>query len=118
MKLKLLLLYFFCSYISMCTISEQKQIDARLIRGCWKISGNEISFVSLSFSSDSLAVFLSRADTMYRFKYLVSKDLLILQDGNEQYKCPINFLSKDSFSFKDVVVNQRILSYTKDTCRN
>lgn len=84
--------------------------------GCWKQSGTNLSYTYLIFKRDSTAIFESKADTIYRFKYWVTKNELILEDVNRIYKCPILELTIKKFTFEDVVVNKKKLFYQRDSC--
>lgn len=85
--------------------------------GCWKQKVNEISYPTLYFARDSTAVFTSKADTVYRFKYWTEKGTLMLVDNNNKvYECLIIGYSDSVFSFRDEVVNKKVLSYQRDTC--
>ena len=117
MKNKIFLLPLYLLFGS-CTSQSNTKInisDNNLI-GCWKLKDDGISYVQLHFKKDSTAIFTSRADTVYRFRYRAYKNYLILEAKNRFYKCPIIECSDSTLSFKDEIINNKILNYSRDSC--
>lgn len=73
--------YSFLTLIFVLSCSS-KQLDGNDILGEWTLQskGSEINYPSISFVKDSLAVFTSRADTIYRYQYRVGTNSLIFKD--------------------------------------
>lgn len=112
------ILYFVFFLFSGCNSSNysSKEITTSDIIGCWKLKDNGISYTRLVFSKDSTAIFESKADTVYRFKYWIKDNFLMLEDNSKTFKCSIINYSVNTFSFKDVIVNQKVLNYFRDSC--
>lgn len=117
MRNKIILLPIYLLFGS-CSLPNNSKIniaDNNLI-GCWRLEGKGISYAHLDFKRDSTAIFTSRADTVYRFKYWVDKSFLMLETNNHIYKCPVTEYSDNTFSFKDEIINNKILNYSRDSC--
>jgi hypothetical protein len=100
------------------SFSSNKGNEAALIKGCWKnlkIDANS-GYPDLNFSSDSLAIFSSIADTMYRMKYWVKDNHLYLFDGKKLFKCPIVRLTDSMFYFVDSMVENAEIHYKRNSC--
>lgn len=80
---------------------SERRIDEVDLLGEWTLSSTtQINYPSVSFSSDSMAVFTSQADTIYRYRYFVKWDSLILIDiDGKQSRFKILELSKSSLIF-------------------
>ena len=56
--------------------------------GTWALtSANQINYPQITFKNDATAIFSSRGDTLYRFKFSVKGDQLYLKDlfGKEEH---------------------------------
>jgi hypothetical protein len=79
MKMKILLIELLL-IMGACNQNNTYIIDKNKLLGEWTLSKNEINYPSLTFNADSIAVFTSMADTIYRFKYSIKNNLIILKD--------------------------------------
>lgn len=50
------------------------------IIGAWALNKRQINYPELIFKKDNTCIFTSMGDTIYRFKYELEKDKLILED--------------------------------------
>jgi len=119
MKNKIFLLPFYLVFGSCISQSNTKvNISNNNLIGCWKLKDNGMSYVQLYFKKDSTAIVTSRADTIYRFSYWADKNYLILEAKDRLYKCPIIECSDSTLSFKDEIINNKILNYRRDSCKS
>lgn len=113
------ILYFVFFLFGSCNSTNNlKEITNSDIIGCWKLKDNGVSYTFLNFSKDSTAIFGSKADTVYRFKYWVKDNFLMLEDNSKTFKCPITHFTTNTFSFMDLIVNQKELKYFRDSCNS
>lgn len=69
----------------------------RSIIGTWILITNDVNYPSITFNSDSSAIFSSRGDTIYAYSYFVHNRHVILKDVyNERYMAGIILLTSDS----------------------
>lgn len=85
------------------------------IIGRWcLVNTSQINYPKISFNKDSIAVFESRMDTVYSFKYYIKKRYLILTQSNGKIiKNKIIFLNNDSLVFRSLIENKNIQVYIK-----
>ena len=74
------------------------------IVGKWCLGSNEINYPTVTFGTNSMAVFSSRMDTVYTFRYYVqSNKLNLVQPTREINKDRILKLTKDSLVFETLL---------------
>ena len=77
------------------------------MKGKWELKDNknQINYPILYFKEDSTAIFTSRADTVYRFKYSFKNDYIILKNTftPEITEWKILRLSNDELVFKSLL---------------
>jgi hypothetical protein len=84
------------------------------IEGTWYLNKKQVDFPSISFKSDNTCIFSSMGDTLYRFKYKIKDEYLILTDINNNIsKDKIMKISKDSLVFEKLWTNSSIQIYTR-----
>ena len=86
------------------------KIEPKKILGDWILIKNEsedqFNYPSAHFTSDSQAVFTSRLDTLYRFRYSVRGDSLILKDiNNNETVNRIKVLNKSVLIFSNLLMH-------------
>lgn len=96
-------LFLFLLLLQACTgapAAKSEYVNRHMLTGAWMHSSGSIHYPTLLFSKDSIAIFTSRADTLYRFRYRVSGNQLFLKDsrGNET-SGNISSLGNDSLVF-------------------
>lgn len=97
MKNIIIIFVFTCSSY----IAPEKTPDKDYsIIGRWCLITNEINYPSLTFGNDSIAIFDSKMDTLYSFKYYVNGDNLnLFQPNGDTNEYRILKLTKDSLRF-------------------
>jgi hypothetical protein len=108
-------LAFILVVIFSCTV-KHSNVNKTLILGTWNLSSynNSINYVQISFYEDSLAIFRSKADTIYRFKFYVEKNCLHIKsnNGNKEYYL-INKLDSEKLVFNSLRENKSVQTYKK-----
>ena len=70
------------------SVSQNSSVSSGKLLGEWILENeaDDVNYPKIEFSSDSTAVFSSRGDTIYRFKFQVKSDKLYLTDilGKEE----------------------------------
>lgn len=76
--IKVFLVYFL--FFSGCSVTDLKRSNKLL--GKWELTEKkfQVNYPILYFNTDSTAMFASRGDTIYRFKYQLRSGKLILKD--------------------------------------
>lgn len=85
------------------------------ILGEWILTTSQINYPIIQFNSDSTAIFSSRGDTIYRYKYYVQDDFLYLID-NEKNKNQFKIEKLDSLNlvFSNLLDNNEKQIYVKN----
>lgn len=97
-------------------IATSRSNSAKLV-GRWCLIDNQINYPTLTFQSDSLAIFGSRGDTVYRFKYYVkAQTLYLIRPEGEIVQNKILNISNDSLRFESLLENKTVQAYYK--CKN
>jgi hypothetical protein len=100
-----------------CAFSFAKNKNNKLIFGKWILSNNkklQVNYPILYFNTDSTAIFCSRGDTIYRFKYKIYKKCLILIDINGiETRCPIKEISCQNLVFFNLLKHKTIQYYRR-----
>ncbi len=97
-----------------CSSNAQKE-NKKLI-GKWELNEKEfqVNYPILYFNSDSTAIFTSRGDTIYRFKYLFKSETLFLKDLNcKETSWKINKLNNEQLVFEKLFENLKPQYYIK-----
>ena len=78
-----------------CSPSADKIVDYKMLIGEWELnSETQINYPLIEFKSDSTAIFKSKADTIYRYDFILKGDTLILINSfNVKSSNKINFLN-------------------------
>jgi hypothetical protein len=99
-----------------CDVLHVAQKCKHKLSGQWISAEETINYDILMFSSDKNAVFTSRGDTIFRYKYSLNckNSSLVLRDiyGNK-YVEQIKFLSKDSLVFEGFFHHGGLKKYYK-----
>ena len=76
------IIFLLAFFLDGCGLKEQKE-DGKLL-GKWELNEKkfQVNYPILYFNSDSTAIFTSRGDTIYRFKYSLMSENLTLKDLN------------------------------------
>lgn len=91
-------------YLQSCNLNHKrlKNRQNKSIKGYWILKNQKvINYPSLEFKKDSLAIFFSRGDTIYRFKYFVKGSYLTLTNNfnSEKESYEIIQLDNDNLIF-------------------
>lgn len=98
-----------------CKQKVTNHFEQKEILGEWELSENQINYPSLQFNTDSSAVFRSRADTIYRFRYTIKGDSLILKDiDNKETINRIKNLDKSRLVFYNLLEHDKEQVYKKE----
>lgn len=112
--MRFIILYILLTLSCTPTKNIQKNILSKNIIGRWCLTVNQTNYPSITFREDSLAIFDSRGDTVYRFKYYLSEsDLFLVQPTSEVRKNHILSLTKDSLIFETLLEHNTRQSYYK-----
>jgi len=97
-----------------CTHAEKtEKIQADKIAGSWYLNQWDL-YNKLYFDKDSIAVFDSHIDTLYRFIYEVKLNDLILRDANGNISHnTILELKSDTLIFKNLLDKKNIQRYSR-----
>jgi hypothetical protein len=115
MKIKILLVGWLL-IIFACKQGIVNPIDKNLLLGEWVLSKNEINYPSLKFYADSTAIFTSKADTIYRIKFFIKNDLLILKDvNNVEATNKIKVLDNNVLIFYNLLMHNTEQIYKRKT---
>jgi len=89
--------------------------NVRDILGLWMLNNKtQVNYPTLEFKTDSTAVFTSRGDTVYRLKYLMQGDSLVLFDVyNVKKVARIIHLDSAKLSFNGLLEEEGEQLYTK-----
>jgi hypothetical protein len=97
-----------------CKQVTSNHFEQKEILGEWILTENQINYPSLQFNIDSSAVFRSRADTIYRFQYIIKGDSLILKDiNNKETLNRIKILDKSKLVFYNLLEHDKEQVYKK-----
>ena len=88
-------------------VSTKETGKENMLLGNWCLeSVKQLNYPIITFKADSIAIFSSKMDTVYSFKYYQKDDFLnIVQSNNDIIKAKINFISKDSLVFETLLEN-------------
>ncbi len=88
MKNCLFVLFALCFLIGCGSMSKNSFVSSEKLFGEWVLENetHAINYPKIEFAADSTALFFSRGDTIYRFKFQVKSDNLYLTDifGKEE----------------------------------
>ncbi len=103
-------------FASCFTMATSKSNSTKLV--CrWCLIGNQLNYPTLTFQNDSLAVFGSRGDTVFRFKYYIkSQNLYLIRPEGEIVQNKILHLSNDSLRLESLLENKTVQVYYR--CKN
>lgn len=92
-----------------CACSTPVHEKSSDIYGKWCLTTDQINYPEIRFSSDSIAIFSSKMDTTYRYKYYVDDSYLyIIQLNLSTQKNRILQLTRDSLVFESLMeIHQR-----------
>lgn len=111
--MKVVVFFLAVIMIMSCAIAKpaSKGISNELI-GRWCLTKNQTNYPTLVFEHDSLAVFESRADTVYGFKYyVIDRSLYLIQPTGKIEQNKILTFTKDSLSFESLLENKAVQMY-------
>jgi len=98
-----------------CGLDVSHHFEQKQIIGEWILNENQINYPSLEFKADSSAVFTSRADTLYRFKFIVKGDSLLLRDINNNVSVNrIKTLNETELIFYQLLEHDKGQAYRKN----
>lgn len=101
-------------FIVQCKQKTTNNFDQKEILGKWVLNKTQTNYPSLQFNADSSAIFTSRADTIYRFKYIIKRDSLILRDiDNKETINRIKLLDKSQLVFYNLLEHDKQQVYKK-----
>jgi hypothetical protein len=90
-----------------CGSSQKINSVSNEIIGTWCLVGNQINYPTITFKPDKLATFDSKMDTVYSFRYSISKPYLkIIQPDASIIENRILILTKDSLIFETLLENK------------
>jgi hypothetical protein len=114
MDMKLLCTAFLLFFVQ-CGRDVSNHFEQKQIIGEWVLNEDQINYPSLKFNADSSAVFTSRADTLYRFKFMVKGDSLILRDINNHISVNrIKTLNETELTFCQLLEHDKEQAYKKN----
>ena len=93
------------------------QTDFKKILGKWILQETvfQINYPVLYFNTDSSAIFTSHGDTIYRFKFILLDENIILKDANNQEtKWKILELTKSQLVFKSLFEHEKKQIYKRE----
>ena len=95
-------------FIQSCTVNKS-------IVGKWCLDDKtQLNYPVITFGIDSIAVFSSKMDTVYSFKYYKKNNYLhLVQPTGQIIKEEILYLNKDSLVLKSLMENKVLQKYTK-----
>jgi len=107
---------FFISFLFFegCSVTVSK--ENKKILGKWELTEEEfqVNYPILYFNTDSTAMFTSRGDTIYRFKYLLKSESLILKDlDDKESTWKISVLNEKELVFDKLFENIKLQHYNK-----
>jgi hypothetical protein len=107
---------FFISFLFFegCSVTSLKKSEK--ILGKWELTEKEfqVNYPILYFNTDSTAMFTSRGDTIYRFKYLLKSENIILKDLNgKESTWKISVLNEKELVFEKLFENIKPQHYKK-----
>lgn len=107
---------FFISFLFFegCSVTVPK--ESKEIFGKWELTEEEfqVNYPILYFNTDSTAMFTSRGDTIYRFKYLLKSENLILKDlDGKESTWKISVLNEKELVFDKLFENIKPQHYKK-----
>lgn len=107
---------FFISFLFFegCSVIVPK--ESKEILGKWELTEEEfqVNYPILYFNTDSTAMFSSRGDTIYRFKYLLISENLILKDlEGKESTWKISVLNEKELIFEMLFENINPQHYKK-----
>lgn len=107
---------FFISFMFFegCSVIVPK--ESKEILGKWELTEEEfqVNYPILYFNTDSTAMFSSRGDTIYRFKYLLISENLILRDlEGKESTWKISVLNEKELIFEKLFENINPQHYKK-----
>ena len=102
-----------------CSPSADKIVDYKTLVGEWALnSETQINYPLIEFKSDSTAIFKSKADTIYRYNFVLKGDTLILINSfNVKSINKINFLNNQKLIFNKLLEHKTRQVYKKATSR-
>lgn len=106
--------FLFTFMVAGCSITAQK--ENRKLLGKWELTEKnfQVNYPVLYFNSDSIAIFTSRGDTIYRFKYFIKSENLILKDLNGiETEWIISKLDNNQLVFEKLFENSKEQHYKK-----
>ncbi|QEE50306.1 hypothetical protein FUA48_12180 [Flavobacterium alkalisoli] len=105
-----LIIFLSCSFVK----QDKNIIYQRDIIGTWLLNKKQVNYPQLTFSSDNTCIFTSMGDTLYRFKYEVKGNELILEDVLKQVsRNKIISLTRTTLIFEKLVENNSKQVYTR-----
>ena len=92
-----------------CSTSSKINGGGSRIIGTWcLLNTNEINYPTIIFRADSFAIFHSKMDTVYRFKYFVQENYLhLIQPNREIKKDMILKITQDSLIFSTLLEHKK-----------
>jgi hypothetical protein len=107
------------TFIGLMSCGSDRQVrtyHAKDILGSWTLKNMEqVNYPTLDFKTDFTAVFTSRGDTVYRWRYLLQGDSLILFDVNNSKRvAKIEYLDSAELVFHSLLEEKGKQLYFKE----
>lgn len=114
--LMIIIKIFFVFLIFFEGCSQTALNESKKILGKWELTEKEfqVNYPILYFNTDTTAMFTSRGDTIYRFKYLIKSENLILKDLNgKESTWKISVLNEKELILEELFENIKPQHYKK-----
>lgn len=83
---------------------KRKYFSEKMLLGKWELNKDQVNYPTLFFNKDSTAVFSSKGDTIYEFRYSLQDDQLVLKDiSNKRTINSITFLDSSKLIFSNLI---------------
>lgn len=97
-----------------CVSMDKKNYRYENLIGTWILTKKQVNYPELTFNNDKTCIFTSMGDTIYRFKYDLKRDELILEDMEGTIKKNrILKLTKEELVFESLWENKTKQDYIK-----
>lgn len=97
-----------------CVSANKTYFQYENLIGVWKLKKKQVNYPEIIFNGDNTCIFRSMGDTIYRFKYQIEGDKLILEDVlGVKKKNRILKLTKTELIFETLWENQSQQEYLK-----
>lgn len=109
---KIIFYLTFCLSFQSCAVN--KETDESLSGRWCLIDKTQLNYPTINFGRDSIAIFSSKMDTVYYFKYYKKNNYLCLvQPNGNIIKERILYFNEDSLTFKSLLENSKLQEYIR-----